>query len=80
MHPVVPWMLSFLNGSTLVSFVFGRSYRLLPGRNGAVKGLIFGVFGWALMGTVFFPLLGMGLFAATSGLGWGRRCSRLRCF
>jgi hypothetical protein len=28
------------------------------------KGVAFGVFGWAVMGLVFFPLLGLGLFAA----------------
>ncbi len=46
-HPIVPWLLSFLNGAAVVGFVFGRIYRWLPGRNGAVKGLIYGVFGWA---------------------------------
>ena len=27
----------------------------LPGRAGAVKGLTFGLLGWALMGLIFFP-------------------------
>lgn len=66
---MVPWALSFLNGSTIVGFVFGRSYRLLPGRGGAVKGLIFGMFGWVMMGFLFFPLLGLGIFATEIGLG-----------
>jgi hypothetical protein len=70
-HPVVPWALSFLNGATLVSFVFARIHSLLPGDNGAVKGLVFGVLGWLAMGSVFFPLLGMGPFAFGIGLGWG---------
>jgi hypothetical protein len=68
-HPIVPWALSFLSGATLVGFAFAQVYRLLPGKHGATKGLIFGVFGWALMGVVFFPLLGLGLFAANTGLG-----------
>lgn len=67
-HPLVPWVLSFLNGSTAVGFVFGLSYRWLPGDNGATKGLIYGVFGWAVMGLLFFPLLGLGLFATQLGL------------
>lgn len=68
-HPMVPWALSFLNGSTIVGFTFGRSYRLLPGNNGAAKGLVFGLFGWAMMGLLFFPLLGLGIFATQIGLG-----------
>lgn len=68
-HPIVPWLLSFLNGSTLTGFAFGHAYRRLPGSNGAVKGLVYGVFGWAIMGLVFFPLIGLGPFAYHAGLG-----------
>jgi hypothetical protein len=68
-HPAVPWLLSYLNGSTVAGMLFGHSYRALPGGSGAVKGLVFGVLGWLLMGTVFFPLLGLGLFAGDLGLG-----------
>jgi hypothetical protein len=68
-HPWVPWALSFLNGSTLVGLTFGTAYRRLPGESGAAKGLMFGLIGWALMGLVFFPLLGLGLFAIQIGLG-----------
>jgi hypothetical protein len=68
-HPVVPWVLSFLNGSTIMGFIFGFAYRWLPGRTGAFKGAIFGVLGWAIMGLVFFPLIGLGLFAFQVGLG-----------
>ena len=68
-HPLVPWALSFLNGSTFVGFFFGLSYRWLPGDNGSTKGLIYGAFGWVAMGLLFFPLLGLGLFANHLGLG-----------
>jgi hypothetical protein len=68
-HPLVPWALSFLNGATIVGFIFGRIYRLLPGKSGATKGLIFGLLGWAMMGVLFFPLIGLGLFAIQIGLG-----------
>lgn len=68
-HPIVPWALSFLNGSTVVSFVFARTYRWLPGDNGATKGLIYGVLGWTIMGLVFFPLLDLGVFGMQVGLG-----------
>ena len=68
-HPVVPWMLSLLNGSTITGFSFGRLYQQIPGGTGASKGLNFGVWCWAVMGLVFFPLLGLGLFATGIGLG-----------
>lgn len=69
-HPVVPWALSFLNGIVVLGFLFGRIYRPLPGRHGAVKGFVFGVFGWILMGLFYYPALGLGPFAAHAGLGW----------
>jgi hypothetical protein len=68
-HPTVPWALSFLNGSTVVGFAFGRIYRHLPGNSGATKGLVFGVLGWMAIGLLFFPLLGLGPFATQLGLG-----------
>jgi hypothetical protein len=68
-HPVVPWLLSFLNGSTIVGFVFGHLYRWLPGNAGAIKGMIYGVLGWVIMGLVFFPMIGLGFFALQVGLG-----------
>lgn len=67
--PLIPWGLSFLNGSILLGFLFGRAYRSLPGRSGAGKGLVFGMLGWIVMGVLFFPLLGRGFFANQAGLG-----------
>ena len=68
-NPLVPWLLSFLNGLTIVGFAFGRAYSRLPGRNGATKGLLFGLVMWIVMGSVFFPLIGLGIFATGIGLG-----------
>ena len=68
-HPLVPWALSYFNGSVVMGFVFGQVYRYLPGRNGAIKGAIFGFAVWIAMGLVFFPALGKGLFATQIGLG-----------
>jgi hypothetical protein len=68
-NPGAGWMLSFLNGFIVISFMFRLLYRLLPGRNGAVKGFVFGFLGWALMNLVFFPMLGLGVFALNAGLG-----------
>jgi hypothetical protein len=68
-HPIIPWVLSFLNGSTVFGFCFGRFYGSLPGASGAAKGVAFGVLGWAVMGVVFFPLLKLGPFALHLGLG-----------
>jgi hypothetical protein len=53
----------------ILGFLFGRINRLLPGRSGAMKGLAFGAIGWAFMGLIFFPLIGLGPFAAYAGLG-----------
>jgi len=68
-HPAVPYLLSWVNGSALLGFIFGRVYGLIPGSGGAIKGIVFGLFGWAAMGLVFFPLLGLGVFAMNIGLG-----------
>ncbi len=69
-HPLLPWALSFLNGAVLLGFLFGRTYRWLPGGSGAAKGFVFGVLGWMMIGLVFFPMLGRGLFATGAGLGF----------
>ena len=68
---IVPWALSFLNGMTFLGFLFGRTNQLLPGRNGATKGLMFGLIGWVFMGLIFFPMIGLGPFAFGVGLGIG---------
>src|SRR5262249_14801355 len=62
---IVPWLLSFLNGMTILGFLFARLKRLLPGRTGASKGLTFGLIGWLFMELIFFPVLARLL----SGLG-----------
>jgi hypothetical protein len=67
--PAIPWALSFLNGAVVLGILFGRLYRVLPGRSGAAKGFIFGIFGWMAMGLLLFPVLGQGPFAAQAGLG-----------
>ena len=68
---IVPWALSFLNGMTVLGFLFARTNRLLPSKTGAVKGIIFGLIGWVFMGLVFFPLIGLGPFAMSVGSGFG---------
>ena len=67
--PAIRWTLSFLNGSVVLGILFGRLYRVLPGRSGAAKGFIFGLFGWTAMGVLLFPMLGQGVFASRAGLG-----------
>jgi hypothetical protein len=42
-HPMVPWLLSYLNGSTAAGFAFANLYPHLPGNSGAMKGFISGV-------------------------------------
>lgn len=68
-HPLAPWAISFLNGSVILGFLFGRLYRYLPAQSGLAKGAVFGCFGWLLMNLAFFPIVGEGLFATSIGLG-----------
>jgi hypothetical protein len=63
----VPWLLSFLNGMTILGFLFGRLNRLLPGRTGLSKGLSFGLIGWLFMGLIFFRLIGLGPLPSRQG-------------
>ena len=69
-HPLVPWALSYFNGSVVLGFLFGHVYRRLPGQTGAMKGIGFGLAVWITMGLIFFPALGKGLFATQTGLGF----------
>ena len=68
---IVPWTLSFVNGMAILGFLFARIYQFLPGRSGVIKGLTFGLIGWVMMGLIFFPLIGLGLFAIRAGEGFG---------
>lgn len=65
----VPWLLSFLNGMTILGFLFARFNRRLPGKTGLSRGLSFGLIGWLFMGLIFFPVIGLGPFAVGAGLG-----------
>ena len=76
-HPLVPWLLSYINGSTAAGFAFANLYRHLPGSSGPTKGFIAGAIGWLAMDLIFFPLLGLGPFATHLGFGlWPALFSR----
>ncbi len=66
---LVSWLIGFFNGAVVLGFVFSRSYKVLPGKGTLSKGGVFGVLAWAVMGSVFFPLIGEGLFAWDVGRG-----------
>ena len=68
-HPGVAWLLLFVNGAIVWGFVFGQVYRFLPGQDPWRKGIFFGICAWLMMGFVFFPLVGRGIFAVDLGLG-----------
>ncbi len=68
-HSSIAWLLLFINFAVIWSFVFGQTYRFLPGKGPLQKGVFFGVCVWAMMGFVFFPLVGRGIFAVELGLG-----------
>ena len=65
----VPWLLSYFNGAVVLGLVYGLIYRHIPGGNGAVKGAIYGIVGWVLIGLFFLPLHGKGPFGVSAGLG-----------
>jgi hypothetical protein len=46
--PMIPWLISYLNGMTVVGLLFGSSYQLLPGKYGVTKGLSVGIRGASL--------------------------------
>ena len=68
-HPVIPWALSYFNGSVVLGFLFGQFYSRLPGHTPLIKGTVFGVGIWVVMGVTFFPVIGKGPFAMEAGLG-----------
>lgn len=68
-HPIVPWLLSFVNGSIVLGPLFRVAYPRLPGESGVVKGLCFGLIGWLIASLVFLPAIGLGAFAAGASLG-----------
>ncbi|WP_454616561.1 DUF6789 family protein [Bradyrhizobium cenepequi] len=68
-HPLLPWLISYLNGSTVAGFAFASFYRHLPGTSDPIKGFVAGVLGWLVMDVIFFPVLDLGPFATRLGLG-----------
>jgi hypothetical protein len=68
-HPGIAWLIFFVNGALIWGFVFGQIYRFLPGHGPLQKGIFFGICAWAIMGFLFFPIVGRGIFAV--GLGSG---------
>ncbi len=63
------WLLPYINGALILGFVFGRLYIHLPGRTAIVKGGVFGIAAWLVMGLGLLPLAGRGVFAYELGLG-----------
>ncbi len=76
---IVPWMLSFLNGMTILGFLFARIHCVLPGRSGAAKDVTFGIIGWFLMGLIFFPAIDLGPLRSRSGSVSSRHYCRSPC-
>ncbi len=68
LHPLLLWLLSWLNGALIVGFIFARIWRRVPGRSGLAKGLVFGMAAWLIMGLAIFPLIGLGLFGSAYGM------------
>jgi hypothetical protein len=60
-----PWLLSQLNGATIIGLLFGRFYHHLPGDSGLAKGFLLGFAGWLLLSLILFPWLGFGAFGGS---------------
>jgi hypothetical protein len=56
--PLVPWPLSYINGSTAAGFIFANLYHRLPSNSGPIKGFIAGVLGWLVMDSDFLSVAG----------------------
>jgi len=69
LEPALAWLISYVNGALILGFVFGRLYDRLPGAGALAKGALFGLGAWLVMGLIFFPLAGRGVFALALGLG-----------
>ncbi|MDE2579435.1 MAG: hypothetical protein KGL46_11560 [Hyphomicrobiales bacterium] len=67
--PGLAFLLSMVNGSLVLGFVFGRIYPILPGQSWVGKGLFFGLCAWLASGLIVFPAIGRGVFAWGVGLG-----------
>ena len=63
------WLLPSINGSMMLGLLFGQLFRHLPGRSAWVKGGVFGILSWLLLGLGLFPLAGIGIFASRLALG-----------
>jgi len=63
------WLLTYINGAMLLGFLFGQIFPYLPSKNVFIKGTMFGVFSWLLLGLGFLPLVGSGPFAYSLELG-----------
>jgi hypothetical protein len=68
-NPGIAWLLTFVNGAVIWGVIFGQTYRFLPGERPWSKGVFFGLCAWLIMGLLFFPLVGRGIFASELGLG-----------
>ena len=67
--PPLSWLLPYINGALVLGFVFGQLFVHLPGRSPVVKGAVFGLFAWLVLGIGLLPLTGSGVFARELGLG-----------
>jgi Family of unknown function (DUF6789) len=63
--------LSYVNAALLWGFLYAQLQPRLPGRRWIVKGSLFGLLIWLLLGLVFLPLLGHRIFALDADLGAG---------
>lgn len=63
----VAWLVHFAVG-IVWGVLFALVYGALPGGNGIVKGIVFGLLGWLAMMLFVMPMAGAGLFGMNLGI------------
>ncbi len=66
--PIAGWIAHLMIGAAIWGGLFVFFYDKLPGKNGMLKGLLFGGAAWVLMMIAIMPMAGAGLFGMNLGV------------
>lgn len=65
----VGWLAHFMIGTFVYGLIFAFVFAPLPFGNLALRGILLGVLGWAMMMVVIMPMMGAGLFGLSMPSG-----------
>lgn len=63
----IGWLVHFMIGA-IWGLLFALGYRIIPGGNNVLKGIVFGIGVWVLMMVMVMPMAGAGLFGMNMGI------------